>query len=186
MTPRLADHKDEIHDLYFEQGKPMQEIGDKYGKSREAVRQFLNRHYPDRETGREFRSRLRAEERERTATEVEEAKVKDAPPCVICGEPVTRPTGGRGSRRTCSTEHSNLWAKARFLLDPELRERQRQSIARSILKFRQHKKQNEIEWALKVVNGEPINTRTYVMPGSQARKAFDEVMRIRAEKGYNP
>jgi predicted transcriptional regulator len=183
---KLSEFKEDIARKYFEEGRSYQEIANEYGKSREAVRQFLNRHFPDREPGRKFRSALRAEDRaDREAARAMERRI-DAPPCVVCGDPVTRSTGGRGKRKTCSPAHSKLWARARFLLDPELREAQRQSMARSILRYRGEHKQSAVNWATKVVNGEPINSRTYVMEGSLARQAYDEVMRIRAEKGYTP
>jgi len=180
----LSEHKDDIARLYFEEGHSYQEIADQYGVSREAVRQFLNRYFPERKPGREFRSELRAEKREEKSEEEHQERVKDAIPCIICGDPVTRPLGGRGKRKTCSPEHSKLWSKARFLLDDELREAQRHSMARSILKYQDSHLPSAVAWATKIVNGEHINSRTYVMKGSQARLAYEEVMRIRAEKGY--
>lgn len=181
----LSDYKDEIEQLYFVERLTYEEIADRYGKSREAVRQFLNRHFPDRVPGREFRRVIAQEERE--AKDVEsEPDPTDRPKCVICGDPISSGTGGRGGRKTCSTRHSELWSRARFLLDPVLRERQRQSMARSILRHKKSRQQTSIDWAKKIINGEPINTRTYVMPDSKAQRAYDEVMKIREEKGYHP
>lgn len=179
----LSEHTDDIERMYFEQGQSYQEIGDKFGRSREAIRQFLNRHFSDKVRGRDFRSQWIAAERAESDAAEERQRVEDAPKCVICFDPVTRRTGGRGDNRTCSPEHSDLWAQARFLLDPVLREKQRQSMAKSILNHPDKHVDSAKRWAEKVRNGETIEARTYVRKDSQARRAYDEVMRIRAEKG---
>lgn len=186
MTARLADHRDEIERLYFEHGESYQEIADRFGKSREAVRQFLNRYFPGRTPGRTFRQGINEQERLDRETAEEEARRAEAEPCVICGDPVVRGIGGRGKHKTCSPEHSRLWASARFLLDPSLREKQRISIAQSTLRYADDRPASAVKWARKVVNGEPINTRTYTIIGSKAQAAYEEVMRIRKEKGYRP
>lgn len=178
----LAEHEKDIAQAYFGEGKSYQEIANEYGKSREAVRQFLNRHFPDRVGGRTFRRELRTAER-RKEEEVSRAEREvDAPKCVVCFTPVTRKTGGRGTNRTCSPECSELWSKARFLLDPVLKERQRLSMAKSILRYPQNHVESTVQWAKKVVNGDPIETRTYVRQNSQAREAYEEVLRIRARR----
>lgn len=179
----LADHKDDIAELYFGQGQSYQEIADRYGRSREAVRQFLNRHFPHKVRGREFRRQLVNEERIRVEAEDLEQRKVDAPLCAVCWEPVTRRTGGRGTNRTCKSEHAALWAKARFLLDDDLRKRQRVSMANSILKNRQSHSSSAVAWAQKVVSGLDTETRTYERKDSGARQAYDEVMKIRKKRG---
>lgn len=179
----LSDHEQEIATLYFGEGKSYQDIADQFGVSREAVRQFLNRHFPDRVGGRTFRKELRSAEKKATEEALLEARKAGAPECAVCYDPVTRKTGGRGENRTCSAHHSELWSKARFLLNEELRERQRLSMANSILRYHESHLPSAVAWAQKVVNGEPINTRTYVRKESQARQAYEEVMQIRAERG---
>jgi len=177
----LLDHEDDIAKMYFVEGHSYQEIADVHGTSREAVRQFLNRRFPDRVDGRTFRKEFRSAERERMEAEELESRNVEAPSCVVCYKPVTRKTGGRGANRTHSSECSKLWAKARFLLDDNLRRRQRLSMAKSILKYRDNHPPSAISWANKVVSGGLINARTYVRKDSETRRAYDEVMRIRAE-----
>src|SRR3954468_4064181 len=178
----LAGHELEIKEMYFNEGKPMQEIGDHFGVSREAVRQYLNRHFPGEVGGREFRKQIMAAEREANDAEDLEQRMAEALPCVVCYEPVTRRTGGRGDNRTCQPAHSKLWSSARFLLDPELRKRQRLSIANSILRHKHAHEPSAITWAKKVRDGKPIDSRTYVRSNSGAREAYEEVMRIRSKK----
>ena len=178
----LLDHKEDIARMYFVQGKSYQEVADEFGVTREAVRQFLNRQFPDRQRGHAFRQEFRRAERDRAKTEDLKARTVDAPPCVVCYEPVTRRTGGRGTNRTHSPECSELWSKARFLLDEGLREKQRLSMAHSILRYKESHLPSAITWANKVIKKKPINARTYIRRDSEARRAYDEVMRIRAGK----
>ena len=180
--PSLSDHKDDIARMYFGEGRSYQEIGDHFGKTREAVRQFLNRHFPGRVGGRTFRQELRNAERKRIEEKDLEIRRAIAPPCIICYKPVTRKTGGRGTNRTCCSEHSELWSKARFLLNPELRDRQRLSMARSIIKYQDFRPSSAVSWANKVVKGESINTRTYAYRDSEARRAYEKVLQIREGK----
>lgn len=179
---RLADHQDDIAEMYFDRGHTYQEIGDHYGRSREAVRQFLNEYFPDQVRGRQFRSQLAREEKSKVEAEDLEQRKVDAPLCAVCLEPVIRRTGGRGTNRTCKPEHADLWAKARFLLNEDLRKKQRVSMANSILKNRHSHTASAVAWAGKVVSGHEMDTRTYVQKDSGARRAYDEVMRIRKKK----
>lgn len=178
----LPDYHDEIERLYFVDGKTYQEIGDRFERSREAVRQYLNRNFPDREKGTDFRHKIKVESRAKKEDKARRERQINSLPCVICGEPVLRNTGGKGIRRTCSPEHSVLWSRARFLLDDELRERQRLSMARSILKYREDHLPGAISWSLKIINGEPVNSKPQTRKDSKARLAYEEVVQIRANK----
>lgn len=171
----------QVATMYFGEGKSYQEIAEVFGVSREAVRQFLNRRFPDRVGGRTFRQELVAADKAVAEEKDLEKRIAEAPACVVCYEPVTRRTGGRGNNRTCKPEHSDLWSRARFLLDPELRKRQRLSMANSILRHKKSHLPSSIGWAERLVEGEPINTKNYKRANSGARKAFEEVMRIRAK-----
>lgn len=171
----LAEHEGDIARMYFGEGESYQEIADRYGVSKEAVRQFLNRHFPNRVGGRLFRQQLARAEKELAK------EANDGVSCAVCFGPVTRRTGGRGENRTCSTTHSELWAKARFLLDPVLRERQRLSIARSIIRYPDQHPDSQVRWATKLIEGKPINSKAYSRRDSEAQRAYDEVMRIRKE-----
>lgn len=181
--PILKTYKKDIHQAYFVEGQSYQQIADRYGKSREAVRQFLNNHFPEEPVkGREFRQQRRQEDREKREAALEEAREKIAPVCVVCYSPVLRKTGGRGPNRTCSPYHSELWSKARFLLDPDLRERQRQSMARSILRYPNLHKPSSVDWAHRVIGGQPVNSGNRTHQDSQARQAYEEVLQIREGK----
>lgn len=180
--PTLSTYIDDIEQAYFVEGQSYQEIANRYGKSREAVRQFLKNYFPERSRGREFRQQRRQEDREKRETLAEEAREKAAPLCAVCYSPVLRRTGGRGPNRTCSPHHSELWSKARFLLDPELREKQRQSMARSILRYPNLHKPSSVDWAHRVIRGQPVNSGNRIHQDSQARRAYEEVLQIRKGK----
>lgn len=180
MTGKLSEHIDEIEDLYFVQQLSYQEIADKYGKTREAIRQFLNLHFPKRESGWEFRKTARAQERAVEVAAEDAFILENAPSCVICFKPVLRKTGGSGKNRTCCHEHAVLWSQARFLLDDNQREKQRKSTAKSVLRYSEDHDESERKWARQVLRGAP-RQRTYARKDSKAFHAYLEVMRIRGE-----
>ena len=176
---RLADHIDEINKMYFEEGRSYADIAERYGKTREAVRQFLNKNFPGRESGKEFRSKINKKRRDK----VEEAKKLSRKPvgrCVICNEEVFTNYGGpRAKVRTCSPEHAKLWVTARYNLDSDFRKRQRASTARSILRHPDKYRESSIRWAKRVLNEDMPPRRSYRLRDSQSSEAFEEVMKIR-------
>lgn len=181
----LSDHADDIERMYFDEGMSYQWIADQYGVTREGIRQFLNRKFSGtgRPMGREFRSDLRrAEKAEAESRHLVERKA-DVQPCVVCYDPVLRKTGGRGANRTCTPKHAKLWSQARFILDPKQKQKQRLSMANSILKYPDNHVKSARMWAQRVIDGE-ATTRTYIRKDSGARRAYEEVVRIRIEKGY--
>lgn len=176
---RLADHIDEISTMYFKEGRSYGEIAEKYGKTREAVRQFLNRNFPDRESGKEFRSKINEKRRVLAEQEAEE-KRKPVGNCVICGKEVFTNYGGpRAKVRTCSPEHAKLWVTARYNLDSDFRKRQRASTARSILRHPEKYRPSSIKWAKRVLDDEMPPRRSYRLRDSQSSEAFEQVMKIR-------
>ena len=179
---KLSDHREEIAHSYFEEGESYQEIANRYGKSREAVRQFLNKYFPDRVPGVSFRKELNEQKRAVVEAERVAKALERAVPCVVCGDPVLRRTGGQGTKRACSSKHSSLWAKARFLLDEEMGFRQRRSTAKSILKHPRDHSAGKVSWAKKVVAGKASAGRKFAPRDSEARRAYEEVMEIRKAK----
>lgn len=176
---RLADHIEDISKMYFNEGHSYADIAQKYGKTREAVRQFLNRNFPERESGKEFRSKINEQRRIVAERKAEEAR-KPVGNCVICGEEVFTNYGGpRAKVRTCSPEHAKLWVTARYNLDPEFRKRQRASTARSILRNKEKYRPSSIKWAKKVLEEEMPPRRSYRLRDSQSSEAFEQVMKIR-------
>lgn len=176
---RLADHKDQIKKMYFDEGKSYAEIAEQYGKTREAVRQFLNKTFPDRESGKEFRSKIN-QKRRVTAEKNAEINRKPVGKCVICGKAVFTNYGGPRARvRTCGPEHAKLWVTARYNLDPDFRKRQRASTARSILRNKEKYRPSSIKWAKKVLEEEMPPRRAYRLRDSQSSEAFEQVMEIR-------
>lgn len=179
----LSDHIEAIGKMYFEQGLNYRAIGEHFGKSGEAVRQVLDRHFPDRVGGRAFRKQLLEAEKAAAAEQELEERRADAPPCVVCYGPVLgRRAGAKGKNRTCSPEHAQLWSRARFLLDPGMRAKQRKSMARSTLKYPENHKATSLAWAEKVLADKPVAARNgeYIRR-SASREAYDEVKRIRAK-----
>lgn len=181
MNPsvRLADHIDDISEMYFQQGQSYADIAEKYGKTREAVRQFLNKNFPDRESGKEFRNKIN-KKRRTIAEEKAERNRKPVGKCVICGTEVFTNYGGpRAKVRTCSPEHAKLWVTARYNLDSDFRKRQRASTARSILKNKEKYRPSSIKWAKKVLEEAMPPRRSYRLRDSQSSEAFEQVMKIR-------
>lgn len=181
---RLLDYKDEIERLYFGQGLSYQEIANQYGKSREAIRQFLNRHFPERVSGKEFRSKLNNQRRSHVQQLLSERRAEVKGYCVICGGPVTSNYGGpRAKARTCSPEHAQLWVKARYILDPNSKQRQRISTAKSILKHEERYSESSVRWAKRVLSDGMPAKRSYNISGSEASAAYQQVLKIRQEMG---
>lgn len=179
---RLADHIGQISKMYFEEGRSYADIAKKYGKTREAVRQFLNKNFPDRESGKEFRTKIN-EQRRAVAEETAEINRKPVGNCVICGKEVFTNYGGpRAKVRTCSPEHAKLWVTARYNLDPDFRKRQRASTARSILRNKDKYRPSSIKWAKKVLEDEMPPRRAYRLRDSQSSEAFEQVMEIRKKE----
>lgn len=177
---RLLDYKDEIERLYFGQGLSYQEIANQYGKSREAIRQFLNRHFPERISGKEFRSKLNVQRRSHVQQLISERKAEVKGHCIICGGPVTSNYGGpRAKVRTCSPEHAELWVKARYILDANSKKRQRISTAKSILKNEERYSESAIRWAKRVLDDGMPPKRSYRINNSEASTAYEKVLEIR-------
>lgn len=176
---RLINHIDDISKMYFQDGRSYAEIAQKYGKTREAVRQFLNKNFPGREPGKEFRSKIN-QERRRVAEREAERNRRPVGNCVICNKPVFTNYGGPKAKvRTCSPEHAKLWVAARYNLDSDFRRRQRASTARSILKHPEKYKASSVKWAKKVLEDELPPRRSYRLRDSQSSEAFEQVMMIR-------
>lgn len=179
---RLLDFKDEIENMYFGQGLSYQEIANHYGKSREAIRQFLNRHFPERVSGKEFRSKLNQQRRNHVRQLVAERKAEVKGKCVICYGPVYSNYGGpQAKARTCSPEHAQLWVKARYILDPSSKKRQRISTARSILKNKDKYSEASVRWATRVIKDGMPPKRSYRINSSEASAAYEEILKIRAK-----
>lgn len=179
---RLIDHKDEIEKMYFGQGFSYQEIANHYGKSREAIRQFLNRHFPERISGKEFRAKLNNQRQTHFRQLMQETRTKVRGQCVICGGNVTTNRGGPHAKaRTCSPQHAQLWVKARYILDPNSKKRQRNSTAKSILKHPERYSDSSVRWANRVLNDGMPPKRKYRINSSEASAAYEEVLRIRAK-----
>lgn len=179
---RLLDYKDEIEKMYFGQGLSYQEIANHYGKSREAIRQFLNRQFPERISGKEFRAKLNNQRQAHVRQLVKERRSEVKGECIICGGPVFDNYGGPHAKaRTCSSEHAQLWVKARYILDPSSKKRQRVSTAKSVLKHPERYSESSVRWANRVLKEGMPPKRKYRINTSEASAAYEEVMRIRAE-----
>lgn len=179
---RLLDYKDEIERMYFGQGFSYQEIANHYGKSREAIRQFLNRHFPERMSGKEFRAKLNNQRRTHINQLIQESRNKVTGQCIICGGNVTTNRGGPNAKaRTCGPEHAQLWVKARYILDPNSKKRQRISTAKSVLKHPDRYSDSSVRWANRVLNEGMPPKRKYRINSSEASAAYNEVMKIREE-----
>lgn len=195
----LAEHADEIYDLYYDKEQSYAYIGRALGErlrkhspkenrpyTREAIRLVLNAYAPDRVPGKDFRKdKYEQAKNERQLQELVE-RLKEAVPCVICGCWVIRRTGyrqrkdGQEIKRTCSTQCSQLWTEVRYKLDNEARERQRKSLAKSILKKPGSRADSEVKWAKSILTQDaPVPNRTYSQEGSKASEAMEQVKKLR-------
>lgn len=192
----FVDRNEDIVDMRL-QGYTLQEIGEKFGVSRERVRQVL--------ASRQATSighQVRREQREQAVQEGLYAKfaelAKEATPCAVCGYWVLRPfryrnpdsiIGPNGKplaqkpKRTCSPECAEAWRVLRYHLDPDYRDRHRKAVARVLLRTHTHKGRStnytlsQQRYAVKILNNKPYQRQeqTYVIPGSEQHQKMLEL-----------
>ena len=150
-------HLAELERLYVEEGLTLQELGDRYGVTREAVRIRLPRGLFAAKTAK------RAERRRTQAflSACERALV-DNRVCRVCGSWILR----RGTNIiTCSSECSMAWLVVRSLDDPD---EHRQMTARAYLTKPDVYKPSIIAWAKQMLGDDPPpRNRRFFVSGSK-------------------
>lgn len=173
---------DDILRMYLVDGLSYRGIARVLGKSHEWVRRYIlsKRNDPRYSSQLTDSSALRRRHKPKPVErEKDDRPDKQLPPCVICGKLVTRRVGGSGTHRTCSPEHARLWARVRFVLDEEGRQKQRLFLARSILKDPKKHSSGQINWAVGVINGRLPGKPYRPKPGSKVYEAYRQVLEIR-------
>jgi hypothetical protein len=162
-----------------------EEIGQRFGISRQRVDQILKRNgigSERTEQARLLRQKTKDEAAARARRRRLEKRAKELGVriCRICYQPIPIERDRRAL--TCSKRCKRLWAIARLQLDPEEHDRHRQSQARTIVAHPDNRSPAEIEWATRMVNGEqPPPNRRYIVSGSATEKALQEVAALREQ-----
>jgi len=175
--------------MYLTGQYSMQAIGDKYGISRERVRQILKlggvlgADLIDRRKSERLMKRI-SDKADRKAKAVADAKANDWR-CPVCGGLNARRGLNRINTVTCSMECSELYKKLRPRID-----RQHWSKVQAEALIRRQARtgdlrQFQVDHAQNVVDGK--NTvhpeRFYYNENSKAGKAFDRMLELRRELG---
>lgn len=164
-----AERAEEMAVLYAS-GYSLRDVGDMWNVSGEYVRQILTGTY-----GRAIHN-LR-DQRARSALRTQDEglfaeRAASATPCKVCGC-----WNLRGTPSTCSPTCAVIWktSAARYLLSDEERLKHREHTARTVLK-NPAKYPGRLDWAKRVLNGEPPNRR-YFVPGSKSSEAVRHIVR---------
>lgn len=165
------------------------EVGDKYGCSREWVRQSLVRRELH-EIWKEERRKWRDGEVNRLYAEEQANKPRREAPgvCRVCLGPIwrTRKSDKVPEYATCGAECAQFWQRYRYAIDEKEYEKHRFVMARAVLRHPEsHATPSgaKVEWAKRVLsdNPPPKNRRYHVM-GSDAEWARAKVKEIREAK----
>ena len=160
------DSHDEIERLYSIEGLTLQEIGDRYGVTRERIRQILPR-------GASDAKRVRRHDRKRTnrfLAACQRALDMDLK-CKTCGGWVLRTTTtGPWPPMNCSVECSRAYLVLRHLDDHE---GHRREMARTLLGSPEKYEQSQLDWAEAMLGpNPPPPNRRYLVPGSKRARVI--------------
>lgn len=150
-------------------------VGREYGLTRERVRQIAAMFDPDGSRRAAHKARVqRIRETKRAAAQWRELKrrAKAARPCAVCGSWVLRK-----AQVTCSQECAEAWPTLRFHLDPVFRARHRARIARWYLAHPGKVTRSQLNWAKKVLAGEPMHQSQgrWTLPGSRPQQLLEQL-----------
>lgn len=150
------------------------ECAERLGITEKSLNWAVRQEDPDR--SRRIARRQRAAEIRAEEEYLE--RLRNASPCLVCGEYVLRgPTF-----KTCSHECAELWRKGRVRLSEEEHEKHRVHVAKSILRNPEKRKDVEIRWAKRMLSDNPPPpTRRYEVEGSEASEAEDEARKRNRE-----
>jgi hypothetical protein len=159
----------------------LEEVGDRYGITRERVREILVQH--GRVSGRK---RLQARAEERLFRQFAE-RARSAVPCAVCGSWVLRRTR-TGRKKTCSSECTRLWNEVRFSIDEEERERQRYATATWVVEHADRVPANRVIHAMRVLTGDAEERGRWTISGSKpdSRRAMFPNVPPSAGSGRGP
>lgn len=161
------DEQERIADEYANGLLPMQAIADRYGISRERVRQYVARYYNPADV-RKWRVERKVRLDRDSAVLYAEAvrrKAADLDPCRVCRGPnyrhadlLLRGKKGQRSNLTCSPACAQAWqthhSAVLYRTDPKWRHAHRRRIALSILRHPKDKTPARIAWATKFMEAD--------------------------------
>lgn len=173
---RRRDRDREIVEAY-RRGEDVKNIAESYGLTGARVYQVLNSLSADAIAAlyKERKDGIR----NAALWEKVQQRVNEATVCPVC-----ECWNLRGKKRvTCSKECAGVWSGsgARYLLDDEVYQKRRISQARSVLRHAQNRSPQEVNWAMRVLSGEPPNRR-FVVKGSRAASLVEKVRPDRIPK----
>ncbi len=150
----------EIERLYSIEGLTLQEIGDRYGVTRERIRQILPR-------GASNAQRVRRYNQKRTTrflAACQRALDMDLK-CKTCGGWILRMTTGSLPPMNCSADCSQAYLMLRHFDDHE---GHRREMALTLLASPEKYKQSQLDWAEAILGPDPPPpNRRFLIPGSK-------------------
>jgi hypothetical protein len=161
--------------LFVHEGLTMTEIGDRYGVTREYVRQCLKARGVSSKAVFAKRRRLKRIEAGKVPLDVVLAAMASAVPCAVCGGWVVRegPRNPSQPTRTCSPECAGIWPIIRYRHNPEVHDRQRVANARRFLAHPERYTPSKLRWAERMMSDNPPPpNRRFAVPNSLATKAL--------------
>ncbi len=174
LNPRTSAGRAAEAVAMYRDGKTLQQIGERFGVSRERVRQWIV-------ASGEATKNLKAQR----VPDLE--LVEPIAQCAACLGTVWADRGkkSKGAKYpTCSPECHEDWALARYYFHPDTRREHRVSIAKALLNSPQRLNSYQRRHYAKILSGAKIRSHfQFDQPreGTRTRAAYDRVMRKRAE-----
>jgi hypothetical protein len=168
---RLAAYPDRDAEIVrrLSEGETLQTVGDRFGISRERVRQIAKAAGLDVPTLRAAQKKGRAEKRQ---AERDAATITAV--CKVCGKPF----GTLDLKRvTCSRDCAVALSRGRRYIDADYYERQRVSSARYVASHPERYSAPRVNYALRVVAGDVSARGRWVIDGSKVTEALRRVGR---------
>lgn len=173
-TPKAREREErrtEIAESFLNSSGTLALTGERFGISRERVRQCVEWYDP---TGNLRLKRERRIETEKLIAILEE-RAKTAQPCKVCGSWILR----HPHYETCSPDCAKAWTLGRYRLSPDERQKHRLRMARTYLNNPEKYKQAHLDWAERMLSDEPPEpNRTYFYPESQITQALEKVGKV--------
>lgn len=159
----------------------LQELADKYGISRERVRQIVAKQDPTM-PARVMDKRKQRRRASDTEDEVDAmiAAAKHGAYCVMCGQLVTRRYNYPGNDRggfalTCSPECAEDYPVVRDLIDEKRARARREAHANTVLANPKGYSDSQVRWAKRWKRGTAeMRTKSWFLPGSERERIAEK------------
>lgn len=177
-TPDLDERLNLAEEYAEDPDLTLADIGDRYGVTKERVRQWLAEVDPtaaERHRVAQRAARVAREAQAQRQEQLELARSWEAGVlCVVCEGP--RPSN---RRTTCSLRCSRLWKRARYNIDSEARDRHQLAVARHRVSHPETVSAAELEFAQRVLAGTAGSHGRWILSDDQ-KAALAEVKKLRA------